>query len=58
MGALHGVAAIPDWMFEPVLEYKGREDQGGGYPRPPELRANRLPELARELYQLAVAADS
>lgn len=53
MGALHGVAAIPEWMLRPVQEYEGREDQGGGWPRPADLRASQLPELARKLYQLA-----
>lgn len=52
-GALHGAAAIPDSMLRPVLEYRGREDQGGGVPRPPDLRAAVLPGLARQLYRLA-----
>lgn len=55
MGALHSAAAIPDWMVRPVLEYEGRQDQGGGVPRPPELRAACLPDLASQLYQQATA---
>lgn len=57
-GALHGAAAIPAYMLTPVLEYCGSEEQGGGVPRPPDLRAEVLPELARQLYQLATAAVS
>jgi ADP-ribosyl-[dinitrogen reductase] hydrolase len=53
LGALHGAAAIPETMLQPVLAYEGREDQGGGCPRPWELRAARLPELAKQLFQLA-----
>ena len=53
VGALHGAAAIPAWMTQPVLEYEGREDQGGGTPRPRELRASCLPDLAQQLFQLA-----
>ncbi|KAL4443436.1 hypothetical protein ABPG75_011173 [Micractinium tetrahymenae] len=54
-GALHGAAAIPGYMLSPVLEYAGREEQGGGVPRPPDLRAAVLPDLAEQLYQLATA---
>lgn len=53
MGALHGASAIPSWMSTPVLEFEGREDQGGGTPRPRELRVGQLPALAKELFELA-----
>jgi ADP-ribosylglycohydrolase len=55
LGALWGAGAIPDWMTGPVLAYEGREDQGGGVPRPAELRAAVLPGLAQLLYQAATA---
>lgn len=55
LGALWGAGAIPDYMSSPVLAYEGREDQGGGVPRPPELRAAVLPGLARLLFEAATA---
>lgn len=57
LGALWGAEAIPSWMSGPVLAYEGREDQGGGEPRPAELRAAVLPGLAEQLYQAAAAAE-
>jgi ADP-ribosyl-[dinitrogen reductase] hydrolase len=53
LGALHGAAAIPEPMAAPVLAYRGREDQGGGCPRPDDLRAACIPGLARQLFELA-----
>ena len=55
LGALWGAAAIPDWMSGPVLAYEGRQEQGGGFPRPPELRAAVLPGLAARLFEAATA---
>lgn len=57
LGALWGAAAIPGWMTEPVLAYEGRPDQGGGFPRPAELRAAVLPGLAAQLYEAATAQE-
>lgn len=55
LGALWGAGAIPERMSGPVLAYEGREDQGGGFPRPPELRAAVLPGLAARLFEAATA---
>jgi len=44
-------------MTGPVLAYEGREDQGGGEPRPAELRAAVLPGLTAQLYAAAAAAE-
>ena len=55
LGALWGAEAVPEWMSGPVLAYEGRQDQGGGVPRPAELRTAVLPGLAQQLYEAATA---
>ncbi len=57
-GAMHGAAAIPGYMLTPVLRYQGRAEQGGGVPRPPDLRTAVLPELAERLYRSATAGGT
>lgn len=59
VGALWGAAAIPAWMSQPVLEYMGLPEQGGDnqVPRPAELRAGALPDLARALLDAGAAVE-
>ena len=58
VGALWGAAAIPAYMQRPVLEYEGLPGQGGAtpVPRPAELRAGRIPDLARQLFAAGAGA--
>ncbi|DBA80145.1 TPA: hypothetical protein ACH3X2_007620 [Trebouxia sp. C0005] len=50
MGALHGASGIPRYMKEPVL---ARDSNSPGIPRQDFLTTRTLPEVCRQLYELA-----
>jgi ADP-ribosylglycohydrolase len=55
MGALHGAAAIPDAMIQPLLLCDTSKAGGQARNRPAWLHARRLPELAEQLLSIAPA---
>ena len=50
VGALHGASGIPRYMKEPML---ARDSNSPGIPRPDFLTTRTLPEVCRQLYEIA-----